>query len=81
MKRARRMGLHPRHDLSNPTRRCVEATIEARRPWECLPSQEKQKASRPIATRGFVSAWLPFMSRSTTGVERVQRHELRIQRR
>ena len=27
MKRARRMGLHPRHDLSNPTRRCVEATI------------------------------------------------------
>ena len=22
MKRARRMGLHPRHDLSNPTRRC-----------------------------------------------------------
>ena len=52
-----------------------------RRPWECLPSQEKQKASRPIATRGFVSAWLPCMSRSTTGVERVQRHELRIQRR
>ena len=27
MKRARRMGLHLRHDLSNPTRRCVEATI------------------------------------------------------
>ena len=27
MKRARRMGVHPRHDLSNPTRRCVEATI------------------------------------------------------
>ena len=27
MKRAKRMGLHPRHDLSNPTRRCVEATI------------------------------------------------------
>ena len=55
MKRARRMGLHPRHDLSNPTRRCVEATIRQglsritapRRPWECLPSQEKQKASRP----------------------------------
>ena len=30
MKRARRMGLHPRHDLSNPTRRCVEATIRQR---------------------------------------------------
>ena len=29
MKRARRMGLHPRHDLSNPTRRCVEGNDQA----------------------------------------------------
>ena len=44
MKRARRMGLHPRHDLSNPTRRCVEATIRQR-------SGKAYRESRPPPLR------------------------------
>ena len=85
MKRARRMGLHPRHDLSNPNSPMRGGNDQARlienhgprRPWECLPSQEKQKASRPIAThaalflRGFRSC--PDQQQA---VERVQRREL-----
>ena len=50
--------------------------------FPCMLTRRRPRpASRPIATRGFVSAWLPCMSRSTTGVERVQRREPRIQRR
>ena len=52
MKRARRMGLHPRHDLSNPTRRCVEATIRQR-------SGKAYRESRPPPPR----RWWGFAER------------------
>ena len=70
--------------LSRPlskTKLAAGAKVPLRPPALRPTAIPAQKASRPIATRGFVSAWLPCMSRSTTGVERVQRREPRIQRR
>ena len=61
MKRARRMGLHPRHDLSNPTRRCVEATIRQR-------SGMAYRESRPPATGTAImpSCYEPSLGRKAT---------------
>ena len=54
MKRGRRMGLHPRHDLSNSTRRCVEATIRQGLSRITAPAAVGEMRQEVKALRGFV---------------------------
>ena len=87
---------HPRHDLSIPTRRCVEATIRqglsritapaaapSRHPTGCASARLNRHDGPATAAHASVAPQFSHKSPrcNATGVEGVQRRELRIQRR